>query len=368
VNRDNLGEENINDFATKDETVEIAFSPTPCSQITGTTIVAPKFLDQQKQFVLPNCRLLYASGTATINTVDDSFTPTNATVYTLNHYSTTLPVVDDLDLNFAPENPLYSIPVSPYNTIWFRFWSKYFRELYDKGSRIMEAYFNLTSVDVFNLSFADKIWIQHESFGSSWWRILEVQDHELSSNNQSTKVKLIRILDLGLGCQYTPDSRLTNGQIQFRDPDGNPVDGSRECCLKYGYIWNEELGICQPQSQSNSSGRRPLLNNFEDPQAALGFKNLASNVVNVVTSEYQVATNDSIVNVDTSAAGTDVNINLPTAESMLGKTLVVINIDGLHNVDVNAYGSESMGTKSSERLKGQNEKITLTSTGIGWSY
>ena len=364
INQDNWGEENISDFATSDESIELATGSTPCSFIQGTGIVTPSFIDDGGSFVLPTCRLLYKSGTATIQTVNNSFVQQAATVYTLNHYEATTADLTDNDLNFGVESPLYPIAASPYNTVWFRYWSKYFRELYSSEARIMEAYFNLTLIDILNFGFDDKIWIDHPNVGRSYWRVLEIQDFDAGAK-QSTKCKLIRVLDLGLDCDFTPQSRTINGYIRFVDGNGDVSDGSQKCCVKYGYSWNADEGKCYPNSQGSTTGRVPL-NVLNEVEQGFQAKNLPVND-KTITASYNLVPEDSIVTSDTDTAGANITITLPFAKSMRGRRVTIINISATHKTTVTAQSGEYVGKDTHIDLNQKNASITLTSNGIAWA-
>jgi len=230
---DNIGEENVNDFATSEKKVELPFSATPCNEVFNTSIPVPKFLNDSGDFILPSCRVLYYAGDAICQMSDAVFgTATEKSVKVLSNYSVLNPDVADLDLNFAPDTPLQTINASPLNTLWFRFYAGYYREIYSKGSRIMEAYMKLDYLDILNFNFADKIWIEN-----AYWRVAEISDYKAGSE-EPCKVKLIKILDLGLDCTYLPNSRAIDGIIYFSDGTSTDLAGNQFCCEKYGYTWN----------------------------------------------------------------------------------------------------------------------------------
>jgi hypothetical protein len=103
----------------------------------------------------------------------------------------------------------------------------------------MEAYFKLSVTDVFGLKFNDKIWIK-----DSFWRVIELTDY-IVADEQVTKCKLIRLLDIGALCQYTPSTiNATTGAVDFLDYDGGISSGSEECCEFYGYTWDIDKNKC----------------------------------------------------------------------------------------------------------------------------
>jgi hypothetical protein len=127
----------------------------------------------------------------------------------------------------------------PLKTMWDKYWREYIAEIYDSEQRIMEAYFALGVTDVFNLKFNDKIFVK-----DSLWRVLEVSDYVIG-DLQSTKVTLIRLLDLGALCTYTPyQINASTGAVTFLDQAGSPSTGNQTCCEYYGYTWDTSKNKC----------------------------------------------------------------------------------------------------------------------------
>jgi hypothetical protein len=113
----------------------------------------------------------------------------------------------------------------------------------------MEAYFKLSVTDVFGLKFNDKIWVK-----DSFWRVIELTDY-IVADEQVTKCKLIRLLDIGALCQYTPSTiNASNGAVDFLDYNGDISNGSEECCEFYGYTWDGDKGACFASTGTNGTG------------------------------------------------------------------------------------------------------------------
>jgi hypothetical protein len=168
----------------------------------------------------------------------------------LSHYASIPTAIGTDDLNFGQEIPPHPIEAMPLHTIWDRYWREYIAELYDDEQKIMEAYFQLGVTDVFGLKFNDKIWVK-----DSWWRVIELTDY-IVAEEQVTKCKLMRLLDIGALCQYTPlNINVSTGAVEFLDYDGNTSYGSQECCEYYGYTWTTEKGRCFASTgESGSNG------------------------------------------------------------------------------------------------------------------
>jgi len=224
-------------FATGDSTVQLVTQSTPCNAINGTSVVVPKFVNQQGEFVLPGPRILYIAGTAEVMLFDDDEGVLEASMTAVNlgnNFSSVLAEVDDFDLNFWTEKwtpPPHNILASPYSNLFNLYWRPYLNEIYSEQARIMEAYFDLSLSDVMQFGFDDKIWIKN-----AYWRILEISDYKIGVN-ESTKVTLIKIIDPVPDCELTPIGVLSSGIVVFEDGAGDEQPATRACCERYGYTF-----------------------------------------------------------------------------------------------------------------------------------
>jgi hypothetical protein len=227
------------DFAIGDQSIKLVTQSTPCAPVNGTEIIMPMFINEQLQFVNPGMRCLYYAGTFNSFVYDDDNATVNqVNIALLNHYSAINPDLYDFDLNWAPEVPPYAITTNPYNNLFNLYWRTYMNALYSPDARIMEASFALDIKDILTFQFSDKIWIQ-----DSYWRILEITDYKIG-NYESTKVKLIKFLEDVEDCSATPSTISINGEVNFVDGNGDPVDATQDCCTRYGYNWDESTAIC----------------------------------------------------------------------------------------------------------------------------
>lgn len=353
---DTLLGEDVNDFATDDETITLPFGATPATYISGTSIITASFLNESGEFVLPTCRLLYKSGTATVNTVSNALAPITANAYTLSNYSEPIPDIDTLDLNFGIETPLHSILAQPYQTLWYRFWARYYRELFSRESRIIEAYFDLNTYDVIDLAFNDKIYIENEMLGNAYWRLLKLVDFD-PEGQTTTKLQLIKILDLGLDCDYIPATRAVDGVILFSDGVTSGLDGNQKCCEKYGHVWNATEGKCYRVSTPT----RPL-NDFSEVLQSAG---LSAPRIVYTSTNYEVGVNDTVVNVDSTSGGVDVF--LPSVRGFNPSQITVAHHEGTGTVRVYAYNSEKVKDAASINIGSKGNSVTLTKSESGWN-
>ena len=241
-----------NDFSTSDYTVELTFGASPCDLIPNTQIIIPKYFNDKGEFMTPGPRILYRrpyEESAVVMVYDEGADESSFTVIPLLcHYASVPTEIGTSDLNFGQEIPPHPIETMPLHTLWDRYWREYIAELYDDEQKIMEAYFQLSVTDVFGLKFNDKIWIK-----DSWWRVIELTDY-IVADEQVTKCKLMRLLDIGALCQYTPVTiSASTGVVRFSDYDGNTSNGSQECCEYYGYTWTTAKNRCYATTTTNGT-------------------------------------------------------------------------------------------------------------------
>jgi hypothetical protein len=307
-----------NDFATGELSVAVDFSATPCGHLYGTNIVTPKFINDKGEFVIPNCRLLFNAGRVEIPVYDEvSNARVLAEVKLLNHYSSVFPDVQDNDLNFGKETPAQQVIAYPDNTSYVRFWRDYLRELYDGEARILEAYFDLNITDILTFQWSDRIYVK-----DSWWRILEITDYGIALGD-STKVKLARLVDLGLDCTFKPYASTISGQILFSDGEGNTgLTGNEFCCERYGYYWNNDK--CRNSSPSRTQF---VFSNNAINKPTNVFDNLIVKSIQVdvtqIDSDYRCDGRESVIMCNT-GYGT-INLLMPDSALIVGKSITIIN-------------------------------------------
>lgn len=352
----------INDFATGEEKIELAFASTPCNGVDGSDVVVPKFLNEAGEFVMPKPRILYYFANFNVQMYNEATDAVETTsVKCLNNYSTMNAGVNDLDLNFAPEVPLHTITASPYNNLYNRFWRNYYREIYDGQARIMEAYFALTLEDIFTFSFADKIWIV-----DSWWRVLDIEGYVLGEMDV-TKVKLIRVLDIDNSCDATPVSANRDKTLNWEDSNGDPVEPTEDCCRRYGYFWNPLNDKCYSLP---SSGTKNLLQSKTNVLAPkffgdnVKFTTPIERPIKIVSTDYAVTRNDNyILTQDMSA---DITLYVPNATQYRGQSITFKNIDSTYGVTLQPYGTQKIDDALTYTMNATNSAVTLVSDGSNW--
>jgi len=349
----------INEFATGEEKVELAFASTPSAPVENTDVVVPKFLNAEGQFVQPKPRILYYFADFFVNMFDEvSGDVVQTAVKCLNNYSTMNATVSDSDLNFAPEIPPHTIVANPYNNLYNRWWRNYYRELFDGQARILEGMFALTLNDIFSFQFSDKIWII-----DSWWRVLEIQGYVVGEQDM-TKVKLIRVLDIDNDCDLTPVSANLDQSLNWENANGDPATITQDCCLRFGYNWNSTKNNCysQPNNGTRSfiTQQAPSLapTRFGAP---VSFGGSISQPVRTITTDYVVTNFDRMIFVDTTAGS--VTIYLPSATTTAGRELIIQKSVAANGVTIQAYTGETVEGSGSVTLSAMGDTITIISNG-----
>jgi hypothetical protein len=350
----------INEFATGEEKVELAFASTPSAPVQSTDVVVPVFTNAEGQFVQPKPRILYYFADFFVNMYDEVSDSVIVTaVKCLNNYSTMNATVTDSDLNFAPEVPIHTIIANPYNNLYNRWWRNYYRELFDGQARILEGMFALTLNDIFSFQFSDKIWII-----DSWWRVLEIQGYVVGEQDM-TKVKLIRVLDIENGCDLIPVSANLDQSLNWETPNGDPATITQDCCVRFGYNWNSAKNDCF--SQPNNGTRSFITQQVPSLAptrfgAPVSFGGSISQPVRTITIDYVVTNFDRMIFADTTSNG--ITIYLPSAKTTAGRELIIQRVvSGANPLTIQAYTGETVEGSGSVTLSAAGDTITIISNG-----
>lgn len=348
------------DFAKGDQRIQLVTRSTPAARIPNTGTPIPCFYNESLEFVAPNARALYYAGSVSINLyneVTSLATPTTV-VPILNHYSNAYPNVTDFDLNWSPEIPPHvsTVQGNPINNLFNVYWRNYMNDLYSPEGRIMEAFFALDLNDILTFSFADKIWIQ-----DAYWRILEISDYKVGLK-ESTKVKLIKYLDQVNDCASTPVSVSTNGEVNFENGDGDPVEPSEDCCSRYGYFWDELNGVCWAFNNGGQFRNSIIESNVSTGVSSASISNAPSSIVD--GNKVSIAENNG----NMLAIGQDLNLTkFVNGSNLLGKN-VEVNLPGIH-VGGGYRAGTSTATEFGWAQFGQfalHRYPTVTSSGQSW--
>jgi hypothetical protein len=284
-----------NDFASNSEqTIQLTTQSTPVNYIDGTSIPIPKFVDDEGNFVSPKLRCLFHAGDYEMVLYD--FATSLAEKYVvpvLNHYELIQPVFTSLDLNWAPEVPLYIQGINPLDNLFNVYWRDYLNQLYSPSARIMEAYFALNLTDILSFSFADRIWVK-----DAWWRILEVNDYKVGES-ETTRVTLMKLIDAVPEVSARPNAVTDGGVIEFVDGAGDPVSPTQESCERFGYTWDPVSKSCyastaKPQNTNAAIATKVTGRSTKEVQNASNTIVMADELDNHTSNLYTVAVGTKI--------------------------------------------------------------------------
>lgn len=233
----------VNEFVTGTLNVNLTAESTPAAYVNGSTIPIPKFINDKGEFTAPNLRFLFLADFASLPIYDDGINAVSVgDLNIFNHYSSVNATVGDYDLNFNPETPLHAITTNPFRNLFNEYWRDYLNGLYNPEARILEAYFALELSDILTFKYNDRIFIK-----DSYWRIIEISDYKVGLN-ESTKVKLIKLVEPAPDCELIPTTVVINEDmtqsIEFTDFEGDPQPATAACCIRYGYTWEPTLNQC----------------------------------------------------------------------------------------------------------------------------
>jgi len=352
----------INEFATGEEKVELAFAPTPSRAVENTDVVVPRFINGEGQFVQPKPRILYYFADFFVNMYDEvSGDVVQTAVKCLNNYSTMNASVGDSDLNFAPEVPLHTIIAPPYDNLYNRWWRNYYRELYDGQARILEGMFALTLNDIFTFQWSDKIWIV-----DSWWRVLDIEGYVVGEQDM-TKVKLIRILNIDNDCDILPITANLDQTINWERPNGDPAVVTEDCCRRFGYYWNSAKSNCfsvpNIGTRSFITSEAPTLapTRFGAP---VNFGASVSQPVRSISTDYVVTNFDRTILLTDLAA--DIDVYLPSAQTTRGTIISIKLASDDYGATLHAYTGQKIESAVTYVMKTTGSVVTLVSDGSNW--
>jgi len=353
----------INEFATGEEKVELAFASTPSAPVENTDVVVPRFINAEGQFVQPKPRILYYFADFVVSIWNEATSAVeNTAVKCLNNYSTMNATVSDKDLNFAPEIPPHTIIANPYENLYNRWWRNYYRELYDGQARILEGMFALTLNDIFTFQFSDKIWVI-----DSWWRVLEINGYVVGEQDM-TSVKLIRVLDINNDCDIRPVSANLDQTLNWETPNGDPATIDETCCNRFGYNWNATKNNCfsQPNGGTRSfiTQQPPSLapTRFGAP---VSFNAATTQPIKTITTDYVVTNFDRVIIGDETAG--DITVYLPSSTTTMGREIIIQNKTGVNDVTITPYTGEYINGSLSLVLTNARQTVTLISDGTDFT-
>lgn len=231
--KESYGEKNLditNDFLKNTEVNEVIFAPTPSIGDSSHDRIIPEIYQLGNSGVQTatrsKLRLLYWGG-AKITTTPWNYNSTVAgtSVETTYPYCGHVddPISPTVDLSFGVPREIYY--TNPYgattytnNNLYNIYHSKFLSEITDRNSKIVTLYVDLKPLDIYRLSFRDKIFID-----GHYYRLQKVIDYD-PVIPRTTKVELLKLKQ---GVSFRPLSKTltqTYGEL-FDNGDRTPTAG-----------------------------------------------------------------------------------------------------------------------------------------------
>ena len=215
-----------------------------------------KWNNGEAEAVTTKPKLFYYSGLKNLPT-DSNFklmnepanTYSERTAYPFcHHYSMAgnMVVHTDKDIRFKSGSVKYQndiVETQTNNDVYTDYWSDSLNNIYNKGARIMSAYFYLDALDISSFKYNDKIFVK-----DSYWLINKIDSYAIGVGN-STKVELLKIIDTpdDSVCALTMISSNIDGSTNWEDADGVATDVTALCCEANGMTYVGGAGVKTPK-------------------------------------------------------------------------------------------------------------------------
>lgn len=180
-------------FVNSRQTAEVIFAATPLVGYNGQDKVMStifKFTNNQEDKTDHIIRILQKKLVTGVNSWSILNGATTLGTYTDYPYAGHLddPDVPISDINFgAPKELYFEIASYPSANLFNGFWTDYISEIADKDSKLLQASFRLTEVDIYNVDFKKLIFIDGALF-----RLNKITDY---NTQDVTKVELLRVIN-----------------------------------------------------------------------------------------------------------------------------------------------------------------------------
>jgi hypothetical protein len=381
-----------NDFVKEEKKIEVTFAPTILFQADDSKRYYSAIFNSNND--KGQLRCLYFGGVKTTQVYEVYETnPTNTP--NVNKYPLVLHIdnVDNMqfDLNFGmPLSVISSKGLSYSNQNLVNvYWYKTIREITDKNSKILRAYFRITPYDWYTLQFKDLYF-----FEGQYWRLNKISDYNPLQNG-------VYMCEFLLVTYYEPTT-VTKKNVGIGVPDvlsdkfpkGTPVGFSAVSsgginignsgldCLDSVVIGNDNISTARYSTIIGESVNIPSgfeyvtainCNNFTavesnkvymDNFPQRGAYSCGGNVIeiNSTNSPYTCVYDDYLI-VGT-PSGSDISVILPTPSTNKGKIFVVKKLGNPHKIVVSAGdGSILIDGATTHNVSSDKESHQFISTG-----
>jgi len=206
-----------NDFIATKKSIIPELAPFPLRQSAYNSLVLSNCIKDGVS-TIPNIylgilRVIYYDATAfNANQTPGATTLDGVakTYYPFSGHLVGTPQVPTFDYNYAaPRSVYYTLnnptlyPIS--NNLYTSFWQNFIEEISDKYSKLMVAYFNLTSEDIRTIDFRDSYFVD-----GTYYRLNKIMDYS-PIGNTLTKVELIKIRD----AVFIPSDSFSHGDVDL---------------------------------------------------------------------------------------------------------------------------------------------------------
>jgi len=210
-----------------------------------------KWNNGEAEAVTTKPKLFYYSGLKNLPT-DSNFelmnepagTYSERTAYPFcHHYSMAgnMVVNTDKDIRFKSGSVKYQndiVETQTNNDVYTDYWGDSLNNIYNKGARIMSAYFYLDSQDISDFKYNDKVFVK-----DSYWLINKIDSYAMGVGS-STKVELIKIIETpdDSVCALTMISSNVDGSTNWVDASGTATAPTALCCEANGMTYSSGHG------------------------------------------------------------------------------------------------------------------------------
>ena len=151
----------------------------------------------------------------------------------------------DFDIRFKTREAMGEasfVAETPLEDVFTKFWSEYLNNIFHKDARILTANFKLSSTDIANFKYNDKIFVK-----DTYYRVNKISNYAIGKD-VTTQVELVKILsfnnaiEIG-GCDLRATQSSFSRLVSFTDINGNPSSGNKVCCEVNGYTWEYSYSL-----------------------------------------------------------------------------------------------------------------------------
>jgi hypothetical protein len=381
-----------NDFVKEEKKIEVTFAPTILFQAEDSKRYYSFIFNSNND--KGQLRCLYFGGVKTTTPYEVfEITPTNVPNFTKYPLVLHIDDVDNMqfDLNFGmPLNVISGKGLSYSNQNLVNvYWYKTIREITDKNSKILRAYFRITPYDWYTLQFKDLYF-----FEGQYWRLNKISDYNPLQNG-------VYMCEFLLVTYYEPTT-VTKKNVGIGVPDvlsdkfpkGTPVGFSAVSsgginignsgldCLDSVVIGNDNISTARYSTIIGESVNIPSgfeyvtainCNNFTavesnkvyiDNFPQNGAYSSGGNVIeiNSTNSPYTCVYDDYLI-VGT-PSGSDISVILPNPSTNKGKVFVVKKLGNPHKIVVSAGdGSILIDGATTHNVSNDKQSHQFISTG-----